>query len=157
MIELITVTPSERELLWNINQKYLYEMTAFYDNEMDDQGNYHYGWFDAYFTDPKRTALLIRSDGILAGFALLNQHSYFGGHPDHVMAEFTVFPAFRRRHVARSAVERIFSQFTGDWEIKYNERNAPAKALWTGVTARYSPRAARYSDDETVLLFTVGA
>ena len=26
-----------------INQKYLYEMTNFYDDPMDDSGNYHYG------------------------------------------------------------------------------------------------------------------
>ena len=35
MIELRKVRLEDRELLWNINQKYLYEMTAFYDDEMD--------------------------------------------------------------------------------------------------------------------------
>ncbi len=43
MLRLQTVQEKDRELLWNINQKYLYEMTGFYDDPMDEKGNYHYG------------------------------------------------------------------------------------------------------------------
>ena len=71
MLQLIPATAGDRALLFNINQKYLYEMTTFYDDPMDEAGNYHYGHFDEYFTDPARTALLIRVDGRLAGFAML--------------------------------------------------------------------------------------
>ena len=41
MINLKPVKPKDKELLWNINQKYLYEMTGYYDDEMDENGNYH--------------------------------------------------------------------------------------------------------------------
>ena len=33
MIRLQNVQPKDRDLLWNINQKYLYEMTNYYDDE----------------------------------------------------------------------------------------------------------------------------
>ena len=56
MIRLVTALEKDRDLLWNINQKYLYEMTNYYDDPMDEHGNYHYGHFDEYFSDPKRTA-----------------------------------------------------------------------------------------------------
>ena len=46
-MEMFLVKPQDRELLWNINQKYLYEMTNFYDDEMDAQGNLHYGYCHA--------------------------------------------------------------------------------------------------------------
>lgn len=62
MTELREVRPEDRELLWNIHQKYLYEMTNFYDDEMDEAGNYSYGYFDAYFTEPQRKALFIYSE-----------------------------------------------------------------------------------------------
>ena len=62
MIELRKVQINDRELLWNINQKYLYEMTNFYDDPMDEKGNYHYGHFDDYFTDPERTAYAGQKD-----------------------------------------------------------------------------------------------
>lgn len=38
MIELRKVQEKERDLLWNINQKYLYEMTNFYDDPMNENG-----------------------------------------------------------------------------------------------------------------------
>ena len=155
MISLIEALPKDRELLWNIHQKYLHEMTNYYDNEMDAQGNYHYGYFDAYFSEPERRALLIYSGERLAGFAMVNPYSYIGGKPDYVLAEFTVFPAFRKQGIASEAVRQIFGRFRGSWEIKYNEKNTGAKQLWNKMTAAYSPVRCQYSDVETVLAFLI--
>ncbi len=130
-------------------------MTNFYDDPMDEAGNLHYGHFEEYFSDPERDAFFIYADGRLAGFAMLNPYSYFGGRTDHVMAEFTVFPAFRRRHIAQGAVQLIFGRFKGSWEIKYNEKNRAAAALWNGIAAPYGPEKQKLSEYETVLLFTV--
>ena len=58
MITLKPVTQNEKELLWNINQKYLYEMTKYYPDEMDENGNYHYGYFESYFTEPDRKSVV---------------------------------------------------------------------------------------------------
>ena len=150
-MELIPVRPQDRELLWNINQKYLYEMTNYYDDEMDARGNLHYGYFDAYFKDPQRLAFFLYEGNDLVGFAMIHPYSNMQAQPDHVLAEFTVFPMYRRKHLAKAAAGMIFSRFPGCWEIKYNEKNAPAKALWQQVTAPYSPRATRLNDVETVL------
>jgi len=155
MIRLQRVTPDQRQLLFNLNQKYLYEMTNYYDDPLDERGNLHYGHFDEYFTDPARTALLIYDGDALAGFAMLNPCSYLGGTVDHVMAEFTIFPMYRRRHLATGAAEAIFERCPGRWEVKFNEKNAAARSLWTGVTARYAPTVRRLSDEETVLCFEV--
>ena len=154
MIQLIQVSTEHKTLLWNLHQKYLYEMTNYYDNEMDEDGNYHYGYFDAYFTEPERKAFLIYSDGALAGFAMINPHSYIGETPDYVLAEFTIFPMFRKKHIGTEAATHILETFRGRWEIKYNEKNAGAKALWNQATAKYQPVKHRYSDVETVLAFS---
>ena len=155
MIRLQRVTPDQRQLLFNLNQKYLYEMTNYYDDPLDESGNLHYGHFDEYFTDPARTALLIYDGDALAGFAMLNPCSYFGGTVDLVMAEFTIFPMYRRRHLATGAAEAIFERWPGRWVVKFNEKNAAARSLWTRVTARYAPTVRRLSDEETVLCFEV--
>lgn len=153
MIALRRVRPEDRELLWNVNQKYLYEMTHFYDDPMDENGNYHYGHFEEYFTDPRREAYFLCLDGALAGFAMLCPYSNIGGTPDYVMAEFTVFPAYRRRHCALESARMLLAAHPGRWEIKYNEKNAPAKALWQTVTAPYWPEAVHLNEEETVLVF----
>ena len=175
MLQLIPATADDRALLFNVNQKYLYEMTAFYDDPMDGAGNYHYGHFDEYFTDPRRLALLIYADGRLAGFAMLCPYSNLvtapdqslapdqglapdqSLAPDHVMAEFTIFPRFRRRGLALEAARQILKAYPGRWEIKYNEKNAPAKALWNQVAAPYAPARYSLNDEETVLSFSTEA
>ena len=69
------------------------------------------------------------------------------------MAEFTVFPQYRRRHYAYEAVKAILSKHPGKWEIKYNEKNKPAKGLWTKVANQYKYEIVNLNAEETVLVF----
>ena len=153
MISLRKVQPADHDLFWNINQKYLYEMTNYYDDPMDETGNYHYGYFEEYFTDPKREAFFLCDGETLVGFAMLCPYSNIGRAPDYVMAEFTIFPAYRRRHFALEAAETIMAGHPGKWEIKYNEKNLPAKQLWNRVAAPYDPEVVHLNEEETVLAF----
>lgn len=153
MIRLQAVKAEEREFFWNINQKYLYEMTLYYPDEMDEQGNYHYGYFDAYFTDPKRIAFFIFDDEKMIGFVMLNPYSCIGHSPDNTIAEFTIFPSYRRKHYALGAARLILSNYPGKWEIKYNEGNIGAKKLWNMVAAPYNPKVYHLNEQETVLEF----
>ena len=155
MLRLVTVQEKDRDLFWNINQKYLYEMTNFYDDPMDENGNYHYGHFGEYFTDPARTAYFIYNDNVLAGFAMLCPYSVIGRNPDFTMAEFTIFPSFRRKHFALGAVKMILTRHPGKWEIKYNEKNIGAKKLWNIIAAPYEPEIIHLNESETVLSFEV--
>ena len=123
MIELVEVKSEHREFLWNVLQKYLYEMTNYYDDKLP------------------------------VGFAMLNPYSYINEQPDHVLGEFTIFPMYRKKHIGKYAAELILKTFRGQWEIKYNEKNVGAKALWTKITGSYHPVKHRYSKDETVLSF----
>ena len=155
MIELIDIKPEDRELFWNIHQKYLYEMTNYYDDEMDELGNYHYEYFDAYFTEPKRKAQFIYFNKHLVGFVMINPYSYLDEKPDYVLAEFTIFPTYSKKHIAMEVAEMIFDQHKGSWEVKYNEANIPAMKLWDKVCAKYSPRKIHLNELETVLSFSV--
>ena len=154
MITLKEVTENEKNTLWNINQKYLYEMTQYYPDEMDENGNYQYGYFDCYFTEAERKAYFILHDTVLVGFAMLNPYSYIGHHPDMVIAEFCIFPSYRRKHIASEAAQMILDLYSGNWEIKFNEKNTGAKKLWEKITAKYMPDVYHINDDETVLEFS---
>lgn len=155
MIELIEIKANDREIFWNIHQKYLYEMTNYYDDIMDEKGNYQYGYFDTYFKEEQRKAYFIHFNGNLAGFAMINPYSYLGEKPDYVLAEFTIFPIYRRQHIASKVIDTLFKQFVGSWEIKYNEKNLPAMNLWNKACAKYNPKKTRISEFETVLSFAI--
>ena len=157
MIEFKEVKPENRDLLWNIHQKYLYEMTTYYDDEMDESGNYHYGYFDAYFTEPERKALLIYDRQVLVGFAMINPYSYIHGQPDHVLAEFTASFLCIERNTWRQKPPRAFSATTaGDGKSNtMREENVHREAsVDSGDGKKYNPRQYRYSEDETVLSFS---
>lgn len=154
MVELIEVREKDKELFWNVHQKYLYEMTNYYADQMDDKGNYHYGYFDAYFTEPNRKAYFIYSNKKLVGFVMINPYSYLNEKPDYVLAEFTIFPIYRKKHIATNAIDTVFKRFVGSWEVKYNENNLPAKKLWNKVCTKYNPRKTPLSQFETVLSFS---
>ncbi len=75
--------------------------------------------------------------------------------PDYTMAEFTIFPAFRRKHFAFDAAKMILDKHPGEWEIKYSEKNGGAKKLWNTVAASYEPEVHHLNEEETVLSFEI--
>ncbi|MGG7209624.1 GNAT family N-acetyltransferase [Clostridium baratii] len=153
MIELQLVKDSEKELLYNIFQKYLYEMTKYYDDEMDDKGNYLYRYFDNYFVEPTRKALFIIRDSKIVGFMMLNNHSYVNQKPDHVISEFSIFPMYRKKGIAQEAIALAYSQYPGKWELKFSLKNKSAVNFWRKSTESFKPIVYNLEDDEQVLVF----
>ncbi|MDD6041148.1 MAG: hypothetical protein PUD63_08180 [Clostridia bacterium] len=74
MTELVAATPEQKETLRNLLEKYLCEFAQWDHREVAEDGLYHYPWLDCYWTEPGRFAYLIRVDGHLAGFALVNDY-----------------------------------------------------------------------------------
>lgn len=70
---------------------------------------------------------------------MLCPYSNIDQDPDYIMAEFTIFPSYRRRHFALEAAKMILTGHPGKWEIKYNEKNHGAKKLWNTVARPYEP------------------
>ena len=157
MITLQRVQETDRQRLYHLLQKYLYELTAIYDIELDEKGDYEYPYFEDYFTDSTREAWLIMQEQAVVGFVLLNQHSNIGAKPDHNIAEFCVLPKYRKAHVATQTFELLCRMHPGKWEIKFSKKNAPAARLWTRVTRCYEPSVYHLEDGETVLLFDTGS
>lgn len=153
LIELQLVKDSEKELLYNIFQKYLYEMTKYYDDEMDDKGNYLYRYFDNYFVEPTRKALFIIRDSKIVGFMMLNNHSYVNQKPDHVISEFSIFPMYRKKGIAQEAIALAYSQYPGKWELKFSLKNKSAVNFWRKSTESFKPIVYNLEDDEQVLVF----
>ena len=153
-LRFVPVGMKDQVRLWNLFQKFLYEMTNYYDDELDEEGNLHYGHFESYFCgDPERQALFLYQKETMVGFAMLNRYSHIGAQIDHALAEFTVFPMYRRRHIACKAAQKLFDMYRGAWEIKYNEKNEAAQALWNKVTQQYAPKVTHLNESETVLNF----
>lgn len=154
MVKLEKVSLKEKDLLYTFHQYMMYEMSAFYEDDMDEYGHFSYGYFEQYFKDVNRFAYFITEDGIKKGFVMLHKYSYFDDTIDFNMAEFTIFPAYRGKHIATSAILEIFKKHIGKWEIKYNIKNVKAKNMWSKVCKKYKPMIKKFDVDQEVLCFS---
>jgi len=87
--------------------------------------------------------LLVRVEGRLAGFALINTRSRCGGKVELNMAEFFIAREHRGCGVATAAVRLILAQYPGRWEVAVAEHNVAAKMFWPRALAA-APNVSRF-------------
>ena len=129
--------------------------------DLEETGRFaDYPYLDLYWTDADRSAWLIRANGRLAGFALLNTYSHSGLPTDHDMAEFFVVRKHRRSGVGRAAAMRLIGERVGQWELAVARANVGALSFWRGVANAMTPEVEELDCDDarwngTILRFVV--
>jgi predicted acetyltransferase len=133
-VDLVIADAADRPKLENMMQLYVHDFSEHWsgrsEGELDDTGRFPDYPLDAYWRDPAHMAFLIRTEGKLAGFALINDVSHAGRLVDRNMAEFFVARKYRRAGVGTLAAHQIFSRYPGHWETAVARRNAAALAFW---------------------------
>jgi len=167
-VELEVVGRERRLTLTNLFQLYAHDFSEQWfdrpEGELNEDGRLEeYGLLDNYWSEPKHEALLIRADGRLAGFCLVNDHSHSGLPLDYQIAEFFVARKHRRAHVGEAAALAVMGARPGLWELAVARRNVGAQHFWRRVAARLAGEAVeeRDQDDERwnglILRLQVGA
>jgi predicted acetyltransferase len=140
----VRVTPAredERPLIEGLLQFYSYDFSEMEhagspDMDFNGDGRFDpYPFIEDYWREDDRWPLLIRVDGHLSGFALVNTYSHQGGRVERNMAEFFVARKYRRGGVASEALRQILDRHPGRWEIAAVERNAGALEFWPRAIA----------------------
>jgi predicted acetyltransferase len=140
-VSVRVTSASERRLIECLMQFYIYEFTWIEPScsiqmRCDDQDCYPpFADLDRYWRTEGFHPLLIRVEGRLAGFALINTHSRHGEKVELNMAEFFIAREHRGRGVATEAVRLILAQYPGRWEIAVAEHNVAAKMFWSRTLA----------------------
>jgi predicted acetyltransferase len=126
-IEVVKAVDDDRPVVRRLLQLYHYDLSEFDGSDVDSHGEYLHRYFDEYWLDRDREALLIRVNGTLAGLALV-----YTGEP-HDVAEFFVMRKYRRRGVGRHAATSLFARLPGRWEVRQQLTNQSATAFWRSV------------------------
>jgi predicted acetyltransferase len=138
-VELEPAGPERRETLANLFQLYTHDFCDYWigqpHGELGEDGRFEPYPLDSYWAEPDREALLIRADGKLAGFALVNTFAHSGLPTDYSMAEFFIARKYRRAGVGQAAAVDIVRARPGQWDIAVTRRNEPAKPFWRWVAA----------------------
>jgi predicted acetyltransferase len=141
-VEIAEASSSDGATLSNLLSLYLHDFSEVLGGAPGPDGRFVYDRLPLYFAEPGRTALLVRADGSLGGFALVSRGSVVTGAPDvWDLSEFFVVRGLRRRGVGRTAASAVFRRFPGPWEVRALERNAGAVAFWTQVISQHTRRA----------------
>jgi predicted acetyltransferase len=147
-VELLPATFTDKAVLANLMQLYLYEFPYVDDLELGDDGRFTYHYFDRYWGEPGRHPFLIRADDRLTGFVLVAERRLLD--PDavgHAITEFFVVRRYRRRGIGETAARAIFAMFPGPWWVAEVAANASGQAFWRATIDRYT--AGRYEESTT--------
>lgn len=136
MINLTLYKKQEKQDLDSLLQEYLTELSHYSESKTDLNGRMQYPFLDLYWVEENRFPLKILLNNNVVGFILINDHCI--GSANKSIAEFYIKPEFRRRGYGRKAVIKMFAQYTGNWEIKYHNRNRQAETFWISVIAQIS-------------------
>ena len=138
-VRLRRASSDERAPLGALFQLYAYDFSELLGLDVDVDGRFRTPPLDAYWTDSWRHPFLIRVDGELAGFALVDRRSRLSDTDGvHDMAEFFVVRRYRRRGVGERAANALFEEFRGPWEVRQKAKNVSATAFWRRVIDRYA-------------------
>jgi predicted acetyltransferase len=139
-VELQPVGREHRETLANLFQLYVHDFTEQWfdrpEGELGEDGLFEpYSHLDKYWSEPGYEAMLIRADGRVAGFALVNGHSHTGLPVDYEIAEFFVARKHRRARVGHAAALAVIGARPGVWQLAIARRNVGAQVFWRRVAA----------------------
>lgn len=138
-VKLHRAGPEKARTIANLFQLYVHDFTDFWTDrrvEIGEDGRFPpYPPLESFWRDPASSAWLIRADGAIAGFALINDYSHSGEPTDFAMAEFFVARHYRREGVGRAAALQAIAARPGQWEIAVARKNAGALVFWRGVAA----------------------
>jgi len=143
-------TADETDLLLELWQLYMQDLALFRNLNIENDGRYRDDRLRTYLAYEEHWPLVIRSDGEVAGFALVRKSK-----PDtHVVGEFFIKPEFRRAGVGVAAVDQILQKFKGNWEIPFQNENPIAASFWRKTIAilgfNATESVSEFADDQKI-------
>jgi predicted acetyltransferase len=143
-LEVTAARSAEEHIIQNMMQLYVHDFSEHWSGtdrgELEDDGFFPEYPLEPYWREPDHIPLLLRVEGRIAGFALLNARSHSGLPVDQSMAEFFVVRKHRRDGIGKHAAHIIFDRYPGQWEAAVARKNLGALAFWRNA-ARLHPRA----------------
>lgn len=132
VIELQPAQRDELECIENLMQFFMYEFSEWLPIKLGRHGLFAIQEKTAYWRKPATRPMLIRVDGELAGFAIVDDAVHFP-EVQYNLGYFFVIRRFRGRGIGKQVVTHLLTQLPGQWQIFHIDDNQPARAFWARV------------------------
>src|SRR6185436_4568145 len=130
-IDVRPATAAEEPVLANLLQLYVHDFSEFSDLKIGADGRFGYERLPLYWRESNRFPFLVRANGDLAGFVLVQKGSQVTGEADvWDVAEFFILRRYRRHRVGVRVAHDVWRRFEGRWEVRVMENNPVATIFW---------------------------
>jgi predicted acetyltransferase len=130
-VELVHATKEDQPILARLLQLYCHDFSEFVDVELDAEGLFEYESLPFYWSEPHRHPLLVRVNGIPAGFVFVKRSATSTDFQTiWDMAEFFVVRRYRRRGIGTRIAKEVFKRYLGQWEVRVLTSNQNGLRFW---------------------------
>lgn len=138
-IEVVPAAREQEPVIENLLDLYAHDFSEFHAIELRPDGRFGYKNLSLYWRDPRRHPFLVRVDGGLAGFVLVQEVIPASGKETAWdMTEFFIARGFRRQGVGTAVACKLWERFPGRWEIRVMEANTGAHYFWQKSIAEFT-------------------
>lgn len=135
-IELRRIKDNEKEIVYNLFNYYLYDMSEYTGWGIDSFGkiDFDISILDSYWKEDDHYPYFIICDSEIAGFSLLRKDPSDKSFYD--IGQFFVLRKFKGKGVGRKAFELSVSKYPGKWLTRVLTENKGAMYFWLKVISQ---------------------
>ena len=138
-IEVLPATPEEEPVLANLFELYAHDFSEFSHLQIGVDGRFGYQPLPLYWRESNRFPFLVRANGDLSGFVLVQQGSQVSGAAEiWDVAEFFILRGYRRHGIGMRVAHVVWRMFAGRWEVRVRDKNLVAQAFWQRAVSEFT-------------------
>lgn len=138
----------QRDCIDALMQLYHYDASEWFPLPLEPNGRFAYRAVGRLWEQAGSFPLLIRADGELAGFAVVDKEVVNPG-SDWNMGYFFIVRRHRGRGLGRDVAHELFRRYKGRWEVYQVSENRQAIAFWRRVIQDFA--GSRWREAERVI------
>ena len=128
---------SDHDCIEMLMQFYHYDASEWISLDITQNGRYAFRSIRRFWDDPKQFPFLIRVDGAVAGFAVIDKE-VTNDESDLNVGYLFVLRRFRGQGIGRTAAHQLFAQYHGRWEVYQVQENLDAIHFWRQVISDFT-------------------
>lgn len=127
-----------KEILKNVYQFYLHDMSEYNNEDIDSIGLYDVDFLNLFWGEEGLTAFFIMIAEKVAGVILLQSGKWAPpSGEDYYISNFFVLKKYRRNGVGRKALKELFALYPGKYMLGQIPSNKLAINFWKSVYSRF--------------------
>lgn len=144
-VHITRILPEQKELFLNLFNLYLYDLSEFSGEDLLEEGTYDPTNTYLYLERDELHPFLIQYEGKVIGFVLMCSPPYVPENVDYTVQELFLIKKYRGQGLAAQAVDLVFAQFQGRFQVGQLANNAAAVSFWKKY---YEQHQIEYTESE---------